>query len=427
MRTLRTEIICTGSELLSGKLNLYVPLFHEKLFPLGFEITREQSSGDTLRGIADCLKGALTRADLVLVCGGLGPTFDDLTRQAAAAALKKKIVYSKTLDAALKIKYGLAKLPPNLTGQCLKLAGAKTIENRNGTAAGQEIAHKKKLVVLLPGPQKEWEPMFKDSLNADLKSFFSIKDRAPEMLKLKISGMGEVTAEKLLRPVMKRFKEARYTILAGPWTVEFIITAGAKCKMQSAKCKVQKVKYKTERRNPLTTEIEKACRKILGDKIYGVNDDTLEAGAGALLRAKGLTLSCAESCTGGLLSNLITDISGSSSYFKGSAVTYSNAAKTRLLKVRPQTLKKHGAVSEPCAREMALGAKKLFSSDYALAITGIAGPEGGTPKKPLGTVCFALTGPERTNTFTRRFNGARAFIKRCAANFALDELRKIIE
>ena len=408
MRTLKAEIICTGSELLSGKLNLYVPLFHEKLFPLGFEITREQSPGDTLRGIADCLKGSLTRADLVLVCGGLGPTFDDLTRQAAAAALKKKIVYSRTLDAALKIKYGLAKLPPDLTGQCLKLAGAKTIENRNGTAAAQEIAHKNKLVVLLPGPQKEWEPMFKDSLNADLKSFFSIKDRAPEMLKLKISGMSEVAAEKLLRPVMKRFKEARYTILAGPWTVEFIITAGAKRKMR-------------------ITEIEKACRKILGDKIYGVNDDTLQSRAGALLSAKGLTLSCAESCTGGLLSNLITDISGSSSYFKGSAITYSNAAKTRLLKVRPKTLKKHGAVSEPCAREMALGAKKLFSSDYALAITGIAGPEGGTPKKPLGTVCFALTGPERTNTFTRRFNGARAFIKRCAANFALDELRKIIE
>lgn len=414
MRALKAEIICTGSELLGGRLNLYVPLFHEKLFPLGFEITREQSPGDTLRGIADCLKGALTRADLVLVCGGLGPTFDDLTRQAAAAALKKKIVYSKTLDAALKIKYGLAKLPPNLTNQCLKLAGAKTIENRSGTAAGQEIAHKNKLVVLLPGPQKEWEPMFKDSLNADLKSFFSIKGRAPEMLKLKISGMSEVTAEKLLCPVMKRFKEARYTILAGPWTVEFIITAGAKCQMQSVKCKI-------------ITEIEKACRKILGDKIYGVNDDTLEARAGALLRAKGLTLSCAESCTGGLLSNLITDISGSSSYFKGSAVTYSNAAKTRLLKVRTETLKKHGAVSEPCAREMALGAKKLFLSDYALAITGIAGPEGGMPKKPLGTVCFALTGPERTNTFTRRFNGARVFIKRCAANFALDELRKIIE
>ena len=159
MRALKAEIICTGSELLSGKLNLYVPLFHEKLFPLGFEITREQSPGDNLTEITDCLKGALTRADLVLVCGGLGPTFDDLTRQAAAAALKKKIVYSRTLRAALKTKYGLAELPPNLTDQCLKLAGAKTIENRNGTAAGQEIAHKNKMLVLLPGPQKEWEPM----------------------------------------------------------------------------------------------------------------------------------------------------------------------------------------------------------------------------------------------------------------------------
>ncbi|OGR48418.1 MAG: hypothetical protein A2021_04395 [Elusimicrobia bacterium GWF2_52_66] len=420
MRARKTEIICTGSELLSGKLNLYVPLFHEKLLPLGFEITREQSPGDTLREIADCIKGALTRADLVVVCGGLGPTFDDLTRQAAASALKKKLVYSNAQDCALKAKYGLAKLPPNLADQCLKLAGAKTIENRNGTAAGQEIACKNKLVVLLPGPRHEWEPMFKDCLEADLKRFFSVRGGAPEMLKLKISGLGEVTAEKLLRPVMKRFKEARYTILAGPWTVEFIITAGAKGEMQSAKCK-------TEERSSTIAEIEKACRKILGNKIYGVNGDTLEAGAGALLCGAGLTLSCAESCTGGLLSSLITDSPGSSAYFKGSAVAYSNAAKTRLLKVRPQTLKKYGAVSELCAREMALGAKKLFSSDYALAITGIAGPEGGTPKKPVGTVCFALMGPGKTNTFTRRFHGERTFIKRCAANFALDELRKVIE
>ncbi|MCX5785795.1 MAG: nicotinamide-nucleotide amidohydrolase family protein [Elusimicrobia bacterium] len=404
MRNFKAEIICTGSELLSGKLNLYVPLFYEKLFPLGFEITREQSSGDSLRGIADCIQGALKATDLVLVCGGLGPTFDDLTRQAAAAALKKKIVYSKTLAAGLKKKYGLKKLPPNLRDQCLKLDGAKAIENRNGTAAGQEIRLKNKMVVLLPGPLKEWEPMFEDALNADLKTFFSLKNAAPKRIKLKISGMGEAAAANLLRPVMERFKEARYTILAGPWTAEFIITA-----------------------NSRITEIEKACRGIMDDKIYGINDDTLEGAAGALLTKAGLTLSCAESCTGGLLSSLITDISGSSAYFKGSALTYSNTAKTRLLKVRPETLKKHGAVSEPCAREMALGAKKLFSSDYAVAVTGTAGPAGGTQQKPVGTVCFALAGPEKTTTFTKHFLGARTFIKRCAANFALDELRKIIE
>jgi len=255
---------------------------------------------------------------------------------------------------------------------------------------------------------------------------------------------------------MHRFPGARYTILAGPLTVEFIITAGAKgkgqsvnCKMQkakgkrakgkgtgekakgkvqSAKCKVQKAKCTMhDEKHATMPEIEKACRKILGDKIYGVNSDTLEARVGALLKAGGQTLSCAESCTGGLLSSLITDVPGSSSYFRGSLIAYSNAAKTRLLNVRPETLKHHGAVSEPCAREMALGAKKIFSSDYELAITGIAGPEGGTPEKPVGTVCFALTGPQIKRTFTRRFNGPRSFIRRCAANFALDELRKVIE
>ncbi|HAH31368.1 MAG TPA: hypothetical protein DCL44_03530 [Elusimicrobia bacterium] len=414
---LKAEIICTGSELLSGKLNLYVPLFHAKLFPLGFEITREQSSGDSLRGIAACIKGALKAADLILVCGGLGPTFDDLTRQAAASALKRKIICSKQLALILQKKYGFTKLPPNLRDQCLKLVGAKTIENRNGTAAGQELALGKKMLVLLPGPQKEWEPMFEDALNSDLKTFFSLKDAAPESIKLKISGMGESSAEKLLRPVMQRFKNASYTILAGPYTVEFIITISRN----------HNTSIRSIRSDSSCSQIETACREILGDKIYGINHDTLEGTAGAQLRKAGLTLSCAESCTGGLLSNQITDIPGSSAYFNGSVLAYSNAAKTHLLKVRPATLKKYGAVSEPCALEMALGVKKLFSSDYSLAVTGIAGPEGGSPQKPVGTVCFALAGPGKTATFAKQFRGDRTFIKRCAANFALDELRKIIE
>jgi nicotinamide-nucleotide amidase len=257
--------------------------------------------------------------------------------------------------------------------------------------------------------------MFEGGLTADLKKFFSLGPAAPRRIKLKISGMGEAAAEKLLRPVMERFRWARYTILAGPGIAEFIITSGT-----DKKCGAEKT-------NGTIKEIERACRKIMGNRIYGTNADTLEAAAGARLKKAGLTLSCAESCTGGLLSSMITDIPGSSAYFKGAALTYSNSSKISLLKVRPETLREHGAVSEACAREMALGAKRVFASHYALAATGVAGPGGGTRKKPVGTVCFALAGPAETASFTRRFHGSRKFIKKCAANFALDELRKIIE
>ncbi len=172
MRQLNAEIICTGSELLNGKLNLYVPLFHERLSALGFSITREQSPGDGAADIAACMADALKRADLVLVCGGLGPTFDDQTRQAAARALKKRLSYSKNCEKILSAAYSLRVLPPNLGNQCLLVSGAKAIENRNGSAFGEIIRQGRKMMILLPGPRAEWEPMFANALAAEIREAF---------------------------------------------------------------------------------------------------------------------------------------------------------------------------------------------------------------------------------------------------------------
>jgi len=405
METGRAEIVCTGSELLAGKLNLYTPLFHERLAALGFAITREQSSGDGLEEIGDCIKGALGRAELVLVCGGLGPTFDDLTRQAAAAALGRKLVYSKACAQVLGLNYGLKTLPPNFKDQCLILEGAKPLENSNGTAFGQVLTKNKKMLVLLPGPRKEWEPMFPDFLDFEIKTFFR---RAPvTQVKLRAAGLWETTAEKLLRPAMRSFRKLSYTVLAGPGTVEFILSG--------------------DDRKGGVRKAAAACRKILGHRLYGEGGATLAGAAGEKLKARGRTLAAAESCTGGLAAKLITDVPGSSAWFLGGAVAYSNPAKMKFLGVRAATLKKYGAVSAECAREMAAGAKRNLKSDYAFSVTGIAGPEGGSAQKPVGLVYFGLAGPRSLRVFRRRFRGTRPFIRACAANFILDELRKIIK
>ena len=406
MKTGKAEIVCTGSELLSGKLNLYVPLFHGLLAPLGFVIAREQTCGDGLSEIKDSLAGALRRADLVLACGGLGPTFDDRTRQAAAAVLGRRLFHSKSCEQILRFNFGLKKLPPNLKDQSLLVEGAKPLENSNGTAFGQVLVRGRKMLVLLPGPRKEWEPMFRNFLEEEIRAFF--RGRRPiAQLKRKIAGLWEPQAEKLLQPVMRRFPRASFTILAGPGTVEFILSG--------------------DDSRGLIARAGAACRKILGDKLYGTGEDTLAGAAGARLKAREKTLAAAESCTGGLAAKLLTDIPGSSAYFLGGAVTYSNAAKTRLLGVRAGTLRKYGAVSAECAREMAAGARKVFGSDYAFSVTGIAGPDGGTGEKPAGLVFFGLAGPRGTAVFRRQFRGLRPFIRECAANFILDELRKIIK
>ena len=402
MRTGKAEIICTGSELLSGKLNLYVPLFHERLAPLGFTITREQSSGDSLEGIASCLAAA-AGADLTIVCGGLGPTFD--ARQAAAKALKRRLVYSKPRALALAAAYGLKILPPNFKDQCRIVEGAKIVPNPNGTACGEVLTRGRKMIVLLPGPRAEWEPMFSAALDAEIRAFFGFTPLRQD--KLRIAGLWETQAEKLLRPVMRRFPKASYTILAGPGTVDFMISG--------------------DDRDGLVQKAAAACRKVMGVKVYGEGSDSLSSAIGKKLKAAGKTLAAAESCTGGLAAQLITEVPGSSAYFLGGAVTYSNAAKARLLGVKAATLKRYGAVSKECAREMAAGAQKVFKSDYAFSVTGIAGPDGGSPEKPVGLVYFGLAYPGGVKPFRRQFRGGRPAVRACAANFILDELRKIIE
>lgn len=406
MASAKAELICTGSELLEGKLNLYPPLFHARLAPLGFTLTREQSSGDRLGDIADCIKGALSRADLVLVCGGLGPTFDDLTRQAAAKALGRRLVRSRTCEQILALNFGLEadKLPPNFKDQALLVAGAKALENANGTAFGEILTEGRKLLVLLPGPRNEWEPVFDAFLPAELAGHFRLPPR--HSARLRLAGLGEPQAEALLTPALKRFKKLGRTILAGAGTVDFILSGSDAAAVARAAA---------------------ACRRAAGAALYSEGEETLAAAVGRRLKAKNAAFAAAESCTGGLVAKLATDVPGSSAWFLGGVTAYSNSAKTRFLGVKPATLRRHGAVSAACAAEMAAGARRAFRCAYAVATTGIAGPDGGTPEKPVGLVWFGLAGPRGVKTFSRRLRGGREYIRARAAVCALNELRKIIK
>jgi len=409
----KVELICTGSELVSSKNNSYVPLFAARLRPLGFRIYREHSVGDDKKAIAKLLNCGLNNADLVITCGGLGPTFDDLTRQGVAKALGRKLIYSKYAEQILKCDYNLSVLPPNFKDQCLIIEGAKMVENANGTAFGQIITVGKKMIVVLPGPQGEWAPMFDTFMADNIKEFFRVKEGVIGMLRLKAADVREVQTENLLEPVRRRFPDADYTILGGANIVEFsFITSGERPAGTAAKL----------------AAIEKACRKILGDKIYGTGDDTLESVVGGLLKERKATVSLAESCTGGAVADALTNVPGSSAYFRGGVTAYANSVKESILGVKKSTLEKYGAVSAECAAEMAESSRRLFKTDYAAAVTGIAGPDGGTKEKPVGLVHFAVSGRGmKTRTFTRNFQRSRERIKRCSVNFALDALRKIIQ
>ncbi|HNT98602.1 MAG TPA: nicotinamide-nucleotide amidohydrolase family protein [Elusimicrobiales bacterium] len=406
------ELLCTGSELVSSRVSLYSPLFAARLRGLGVKLRAERSLRDDRGLIARSIREAMASCPLVITCGGLGPTFDDLTRQAAAAALGLRLRVSADCEAELRRRYSLEKLPPNMADQALILEGARVLPNRNGTAFGQVIKRGGRMLVLLPGPRREWEPMFGDGLAEEISSFFGVKPGTVLSARLKAAGLREVQAEKLLKPVLRRFRGADFTILAGADEIEFAFTVSGRTPALAAR---------------RLSAVKKAARRALGGAVYSETGESRQQALGRLLRARGATLALAESCTGGLASKLMTDEAGSSDIFLGGVTAYSNASKTRLLGVGPALLGRSGAVSAECAAAMARGARRVFGSDYAGAVTGIAGPAGGTPEKPAGTVFFGIAGPRGTSSHGALFRGTREHIRLCSANRLLDLLSKIIE
>jgi len=409
----RARFVFAGSELLQGKLNTYTPELAARLGAFGFTAEGEQTVPDSLEEIKTAAERALASADLVIIVGGLGPTFDDLSREASAAALGRTLAASPALETALRARFkkiGRA-MPENNLRQTMLIKGAKPLPNHFGTAPGQYIIVGKKMLMLLPGPLKEWAPMYERYGAAVIKKHFGRGVRTLYR-RINITDMAESAADEKLQPVMAKYPQARFTILAKAGDLSFHIYLD--CKTPAAG------------RNGLAA-IEKDCRAVLGDSVYSRGEDTLEQALGAVLSAKGWKAATAESCTGGLIASRMTATGGSSQYYQGGVVAYSNEVKMRQLGVSKATLERFGAVSEECAREMARGAMKNLGADCAVATTGIAGPTGATPGKPVGLVYIAAcdkTG--RTACREYRFKWDRNTIQAYTATKAVNMLRKLV-
>jgi len=412
----RAYLVCVGSELLAGQLNTHQAWLSVRLRRAGFDVKGESSVQDSVAEIKLALTRALDAADAVIVCGGLGPTFDDVTREAAAAALGRKLRFVPKLWAVILkrfARYHVA-VPEENKRQAEVIDGADVLSNEAGSAPGLrlELRWKGRLrsLILLPGPFSEMSPIFGRALPRLAKRHAR---GGTASFSLRLVGVPESVADEKLDAVRARFPEAAFTILASGGEVSFHATVRARARAAAAK---------------ELAALRAAALSAVGRWAYGEGDATLESTVGLGLKRKRLTLAVAESCTGGLVGGRLTSVPGSSAWFQGGVIAYDNAVKTRLLGVSAALLKKHGAVSEECAAAMAKGAAKAAGADMGVAITGIAGPDGGTKDKPVGLVHIAVYGPAGARRSRRHdIHGPREAVRARAAGAALALLKEALD
>ncbi len=411
--TVRTELICIGTELLTGKVNTHTAYLGEKLADAGLRLAREHAVSDDPKIMFETFSEALKRSDVVISAGGLGPTFDDITREVWSKATGLPLERRDWLvdDIRAKFKSRGIPMPPKNVRQAFVLKGADVIRNPHGTAPGQIVRVRGKLVVLLPGPARELCPMVETAVLPRLKSLFP--NRYLRQRSFLIFGEPESHVDEIVRPWVRR----RQKYLGLPVTHGILASQG-----------IVTVKFSVEGKdqasvNEAAVKLASEVQKIIGKMSFGEGGETLESSVGRLLLSAGKTVAVAESCTGGMIAEFLTAPAGASNYFLEGVVTYSNASKVRRLGVRQTTLIKHGAVSAPTAKEMAQGLRLSTKADYALSITGIAGPSGGTPEKPVGLVYIGLASARGVRVHEFRFKGERPFIRRRAAMMALNLLR----
>jgi nicotinamide-nucleotide amidase len=399
---LKSEILAIGSELLTpfrtDTNSLYLT---RSLEERGIKIVAKTIVGDDLQHLIDAFSNAFDRSDIIIATGGLGPTVDDLTRDALSQFLNLRMVIDQSVLQAIENRFigrGM-RMPPINEKQAMVPEGAIVLENHNGTAPGLFLESRGKQVFLLPGPPFELEPMWEQYALPFLKT-----DEPLTRHIFRIAMMPESRVDELLKPVSEKLKDTQYTILASPAEIEIHLLAPVHAM------------------NELNWGRDQ-IKKILGNKIYGEGLQKLEEVVGNLLLNSKQTISVAESCTGGLLSHRLTQISGSSKYFNRAAVVYSNTAKIQMLEVPLELIEKNGAVSSPVAMTMAEEIRSSSRTDFGIGITGIAGPEGGTPEKPVGLVYIALADLRTTRVERYHFPPGRERVKFMSTQAALNLLR----
>ncbi|MDQ3585191.1 MAG: competence/damage-inducible protein A [Acidobacteriota bacterium] len=407
---LTAEIIAIGSELLTPERTDTNSLWlTEQLNGIGIEIKLKTIVGDDDARLEETIRDALRRSRVVITTGGLGPTEDDITRKIAARALGRRLMLNEKALEDIRTKFMRwgRTMPEINSRQAMVIEGAEVLDNPHGSAPGMYLEHEGRSVVLLPGPPREMRPMYESFIKEKLAA--KAGDVRVARRVLRVTGIGESAIDERIAPIYTQYKNPQTTILFNKSEVEIHLTAQGQSE-QEAELLLDGLAGQIEER--------------LGDAIFAFRGEKMEEIVGLRLAVGGFTLAVAESCTGGLVSQRLTNVPGSSSYFTEGVVVYSNEAKVRLLNVPFDLIEDFGAVSSQVAEAMAEGVRERAGTDFGIAVTGIAGPGGGTEEKPVGLVYLALSDDAHTEHRKLLLPGDRHLIRWRAAQAALDLLRR---
>ena len=411
----RAAILSTGDEITTGKVvDTNANYLADKLVEAGIEVVTVITVGDVADRIVWAWQQALAQADVIISTGGIGPTADDLTTELVAKVAGVELFFSE--EVAERIRRVFASLnrpmPENNLKQAHFPVGSTIIPNHLGTAPGYRVdldtPHGRKHLIILPGVPREMKPMMEETVLPWLREMRGGGDvflsRTFQTFGISESGLDELVAGAVQE------EEGRLAFRASFPQISMRVT----------------VRGQAQEAETRLAELSNRIRARIGSFVYGEGDVTMEEVVGQLLKDKGKTLGLAEACSGGLVSHRLTNVPGSSAYFQGTVVAYSDAAKTQLLGVTPETLRQYGAVSEETVREMAVGVRERLGTDIGIAVTGIAGPDGGTPEKPIGTACLALSADGTLASRRYQLWGNREWIKTLVSQLVLDWVRRAL-
>jgi len=407
---IRAEIVAIGSELLTPyRTDTNSLWLTERLNAVGIEVQIKTIVGDDEAILEESIRDALKRSEVIISTGGLGPTEDDITRKVFARVAGRQLMLDYEVLEGIRERFASRgyQMTPNNERQALIPKGAVVLPNPNGTAPGIKLEHDGKLIILLPGPPRENQPMFINHVMADVERLSRGVRIAKR--KLKVTGLGESALDDMIAPIYKEYTNPATTILFTDSEIEIHLTATAET---------------AGRAEEIAAELADKLEEKLGYYVYSTTGESLEEVVGHRLRLKQFTIATAESCTGGLLAERITQVPGSSDYFEGSIVSYSNDAKSRLLGVSDRLLETFGAVSGEVAEEMARAVKEKFGTTIGVSITGTAGPGGGTDSVPVGTVYIGLADDVLTSNRRLVLPGDRHLIRWRSSTSALEMVRR---
>jgi competence/damage-inducible protein CinA-like protein len=408
---LSAEIIAIGSELLSSSRSDTNSLWlTDQLNRIGIDVKLKTIVGDDDARLEEVVKDAVKRSRVVITTGGLGPTEDDITRKVVARALGKRLSLDEKVLEEIRERFrafGIAKMPERNSRQAMVIAGAEVLSNPNGSAPGLYLQHEGCAIALMPGPPREMKAMFENHVLPRIENLAGDTRFATRVLR--VAGLGESAVDEKIAPIYTKYENPQTTILFNSSEIEIHLRAHGRTEADA---------------DALLDDLSLKIEQELGNAVFSFRGEVMEEVVGRRLAMTEFTVAVAESCTGGLIAQRLTNVPGSSKYFIEGVVTYSNDSKVRLLGVDKKIIKEFGAVSQQVARDMARGVRHKAKSDFGLAVTGIAGPGGGTEEKPVGLVYIALADEAHTEHRKLMIPGDRELIRWRASQAALDMLRR---